>query len=123
MFQVNEDKSIYLTRGDIALFSISAEENGAAHKFQAGDVLRLKVYGKKDAENVALQKEFQITTETESAEIYLSSADTKIGEIISKPTDYWYEVELISGEDSQTILGYDEDGAKIFRLYPEGADE
>jgi hypothetical protein len=36
--------------------------------------------------------------------------------------DYWYEVELNPDEDCQTIVGYDEDGAKVLRLFPEGAD-
>lgn len=37
--------------------------------------------------------------------------------------DYWYEVELNPETEAQTIIGYDEDGPKIFRLYPEGDDE
>ena len=55
-------------------------------------------------------------------EIYLTEEDTKIGEVISKPKDYWYEVELNPDEEPQTIIGYDEDGAKIFKLFPEGDD-
>ena len=123
MFVVNEDNSIYATRGDIVFFSVSAEDNGVKHTFKAGDVLRIKIYGKKDAESVYLQKDFPVVENTSEVEIYLTEEDTKIGEVISKPKDYWYEVELNPDEAPQTIIGYnDEDGAVIFKLFPEGAD-
>lgn len=122
MFTLNDDLSIYATRGDIVFFDVSAEDEGAPYKFQAGDVLRIKIYGKKDAESVYLQKDFPVTETAEKVTISLTEEDTKIGEVISKPTDYWYEVELNPGENPQTIIGYDEDGPKVFKLFPEGAD-
>ena len=122
MFVLNDDLSIYATRGDIVFFSVAAQDNGVSHKFQAGDVVRIKVFGKKDAENVVLQKDFPVTEETESVEILLTKEDTKIGEVISKPKDYWYEVELNPHNHPQTVIGYDEDGAKVFKLFPEGDD-
>lgn len=122
MFTVNDDLSIYATRGDIVFFSVSAEDDGKPYKFQAGDVVRIKIYGKKDAENVVLQKDFPVTEVTEKVDIFLTEEDTKIGEVISKHKDYWYEVELNPGENPQTFIGYDEDGPKIFRLFPEGDD-
>lgn len=120
MFTINDDMSIYATRGDVVFFSVTADEEGANHVFQPGDVVRFTVYGRKDAENVVLQKDFPIFEATEVVPIYLGEIDTRFGDVISKPTDYWYEVELNPGNDPQTIIGYDEDGAKIFRLYPEG---
>ena len=124
MFVVNEDNSIYATRGDIVFFSVSAEdrETKTKYTFKAGDVLRIKVYGKKDAEKVVLQKDFPVLNNTSEVEIYLTEEDTKIGEVISKPVDYWYEVELNPDEAPQTIIGYNEDGAVLFKLFPEGAD-
>ena len=122
MFVVNDDLSIYATRGDIVLFDLTADDNGKNYVFQAGDVVRMKVYGKKNAEDVVLQKEFPVIDATESVAIFLSGDDTKIGNAISKPTDYWYEIELNPYTNPQTIIGYDEDGAKIFKLFPEGDD-
>ena len=122
MFVLNDDNSIYVTRGDIVFFSVTADDNGSPYQFKGGDVLRIKVYGKKDAENVVLQKDFPVTEVTEAVEIYLSEEDTKIGNVISKPTDYWYEIELNPYSEPQTIIGYDEDGAKVFKLFPEGDD-
>jgi hypothetical protein len=122
MFTVNDDLSIYATRGDIVFFSVEAEDNGRPYKFKAGDVVRIKIFGKKDAETVVLQKDFPVEAETENVEIYLTEQDTKIGDVISKPKDYWYEVELNPFTNPQTIIGYDEDGAKVFKLFPEGGD-
>lgn len=122
MFKINEDFSIYATRGDIVFFSVSAEDEGVPHIFKAGDVVRIKIYGKKNAAEIALQKDFPVLKDTESVEIYLTREDTKIGEVISKPKDYWYEVVVNDDTKPQTIIGYDEDGARVFKLFPEGKD-
>ena len=122
MFTINDDLSIYATRGDTVFFTVTADDDGAPYKFQAGDVLRIKIYEKKNAENVVLEKEIGVTGATEKVDILLTEKDTKFGEVISKPVDYWYEIELNPYTNPQTIVGYDEDGAKIFRLFPEGKD-
>lgn len=122
MFVVNEDMSIYCTRGDAGGFIVRATLAGEAHTFRAGDVVRLKVFGKKDCGNVVLQKSVTAAEDTEQVEMFLDGDDTKFGEVISKPVDYWYEVELNPDTKPQTIIGYDEEGAKIFRLFPEGKD-
>ena len=122
MFLINEDMSIYVTRGDAVFFTVSAEENGENHVFQIGDVLRFKVTDKKDCDYVALQKDFVVTEVTENMDIILTGEDTRLGDVISKPKDYWYEVELNPFTNPQTIIGYDDEGAKIFKLFPEGRD-
>lgn len=123
MFQINEDSSIYVTRGDIAVIPVSAKKDGKPYTFRAGEVLRLKVFVKKDADSVVLQKDFPVTANAQTVELFLDEKDTKFGEVISKPRDYWYEVELNPFDNPQTLIGYDEDGAKVFRLFPEGADK
>lgn len=123
MYKVNEDMSIYVTRGDIVILNVKAEFKGNPYTFQPGDLLRIKVFKKKKATEVVLAKDFPITAVTQTVQIFLDKEDTKIGNVISKPVDYWYEVELNPLSEPQTILGYDEDGAKIFKLFPEGADK
>lgn len=123
MFQLNKDDlSIYATRGDILFFTVSMHDTGEDCKFHPGDVVRIKVFEKKKAEAVVLQKDFPVVMETDSVEIFLSEEDTKMGGVISKPKDYWYEVELNPYNNPQTIIGYDEDGAKVLKLFPEGDD-
>lgn len=124
MFKINEDKSIYLTRGDIASILVSAKQlDGDDYIFKVGDIVRLKVFKKRDCGCVELQKDVEVLEETTKVTINLSKEDTKIGEVISKPTDYWYEVELNPDTVPQTIIGYDEDGEKVFRVFPEGSDK
>jgi archaellum component FlaC len=123
MFEIYDDMTIHITRGDSAYFQVTATKAGEEkHIFRAGDALRIKVFEKKACENVLMQKDFGIEEDTEAVAIYLDEKDTRIGEVISKPKDYWYEVELNPLTEPQTIIGYDDDGAKVFRLYPEGAD-
>ena len=123
MFKTNEDGSIYLTRGDAVCFSVGATDgDGKAYRFKVGDEVRIKVFEKKNCQKVQLSKKFTVAAESDRVDIFLSSEDTKIGEVISKPKDLWYEIELNPDTEPQTIIGYDEDGAKIFRIYPEGND-
>lgn len=122
MYIVNDDMSIYVTRGDIVYLHVSAkrEDTGELYKFQQGDTIRFSVYGKKDAGAVYLRKDFSVKEEADAVVVKLEEEDTKFGDVISKPTDFWYEVTLNPDTDPQTIIGYDEDGPKIFKLFPEG---
>ena len=123
MFVINDDQSIYLTRGDIASIEVSANNaNGSPYTFKAGEVVRIKVFEKKGCECVVLQKDAIVEEEAQAVTISLDKEDTKIGEVISKPKDYWYEIELNPDTAPQTIVGYDEEGAKLFKLFPEGRD-
>jgi hypothetical protein len=123
MFKINEDKSIYVTRGDAVAFSVKANKGSSIYTFPKGSIVRFKVVEKKACDSVVLQKDFEINAPTTIVSIYLSENDTRFGDVISKPTDYWYEVELNPHTDPQTILGYDDvDGPKIFKLFPEGKD-
>ena len=123
MFKINKDKSIYLTRGDIANITVSANtSDGELYTFQKGDVVRFKVFKRRDCGCVEIQKDTVVEVEATEVDIYLSKDDTKIGDVISKPTNYWYEVELNPDTAPQTIIGYDEEGEKLFVLYPEGSD-
>ena len=117
MFKINPTtKEISITRGDIGAIEFSIDN----YTFQVGDIVRFKVFKSKDCKCIELQKDIEIKEEIEKVEIPLTSEETKIGEIISKPKQYWYEIELNPNNNPQTIIGYDEEGEKIFTLYPEG---
>lgn len=123
MFVITEDKSIYLTRGDSVVIDVSArislEEN---YIFTKDDVVVFNVMQKGKCEEIVLKKEILVEQNTEMVTFELTKEDTKLGEIINKPKDYWYEVELNPETDPKTIIGYDEKGPKIFRIYPEGGE-
>lgn len=124
MFAVNNDGSIYITRGDIGSLKVGMKTlEGTDYVFKSGDIVRLNVHERKHPERVVLLKDVHVDSETTIVTITLSRDDTKIGSIIGKPIDYWYEVELNPDTVPQTFIGYDNYGPKIFRLFPEGADE
>jgi hypothetical protein len=125
MFVIDSDLTIHITRGDSGLIAVTAGIGETDYEFKIGDVVRFKVMAKKNCADVMLQKDIEVTEPTSAVEVALESEDTKFGGYISKPTDYWYEVELNPDTKPQTIIGYDENGAKVFKLYPEGgvADE
>lgn len=125
MYQINEDLSIYVTRGDAVLLNVKAnDKEGKPYTFKPGDNVRFKVYKKKKVTEVLLDKLFTIETATQEVQVYLSGNETKFDEPINKPTTYWYEVVLNEDTEPQTIIGYDqEEGAKLFILLPEGATE
>jgi hypothetical protein len=125
MFEIDADKTIHLTRGDIATIEVSTKDKatGEAHVFKAGDVVRLRVNEKKDYGRIMLMKDVAVTGDTTVVAISLNKEDTKIGELISKPRDFYYEIEVNPETAPQTIIGHDREGAKVLRLYPEGSDE
>ena len=122
MFAVNEDKSIYVTRGDAVAFFVMADDDNGQHKFHVDDIIRVTVYGKKSCEKVVPKKDFVVEEETDCVLLCLTGSETRIGKVISKPVDYWYDVRLNPDTNPQTIVGYDADGAKVFRLFPKGND-
>jgi hypothetical protein len=93
------------------------------YEFQYKDVIRFKVIEAKNMSNIILSKDFVVNEISKRVPVELTSEETKIGEIIDKPIDYWYEVELNPDTKPTTVICYDQKGKKIFRLYPEGDDK
>lgn len=127
-------KEIHLTRGNIACLHFPAktrdisletgEEIITPYIYQPNDVVRLKVMKKGDVKTIYLKKDIYINEPTAVATFDLSGEETKFGDLINKPTIYWYEVELNPDTCPQTIIGYDKiTGPKLFVLYPEGGDK
>lgn len=123
MFKTDSENNIHATRGDMGTLTITASNGDADYTFPVGTVIRLKVFEKKNCASVVMTKDVTVTEATATVQMTLGEDDTRIGNVISKPVDYWYEVEMNPETASQTIIGYDEDGAKLFRLYPEGGGD
>ncbi|MGN1327203.1 MAG: hypothetical protein ACI4VQ_03920 [Clostridia bacterium] len=126
-----EGKNIQITRGDILQLTISAdnEVDGNLYEFQIGDVIRFKIMQVNKVENVLLEKDFPINEISTEKQIEITADEMKIGELINKSKDYWYEIELNPDtEKTQTIVGYEiNDKGKpdpaILTLLPEGGDK
>ena len=112
--------TIKLNRGDVLNFTLTlSSSSGEPYVFQDGDKVEFSVYNKnKMSDNAVLLKEFVVSGSQQSVEINCTKEDTKLGDLINKPVEYWYEVEL---NNEYTVIGYDDDGAKILMLFPEGS--
>lgn len=124
MFKI-KNNIIYCTRGDkgnVPLTLPTNEDKTELYVFKVGDKVRIGVYEEDKLDGCAvILKEVEVTEPTDTVIIPLTSNETKIGELVNEPVDYWYEVIL---NDEETIIGYDEEtGAKIFKLLPEGSDK
>lgn len=118
----NKTKTISINRGDDNIgfdFSIPIDEE-TSYTFQIGDVIKFGVYNEKELDKPAvLLKTITNDEEKETITITLTKEDTSIGDIENKAITYWYEIQL----NDDTIIGFDEKGAKEFIVYPEGSDE
>lgn len=124
MFEIDGDKTIHITRGDVAVIEINPKNlKGESYALNIDDIVRLKVVEKNDYSNVVMVKDTVVESHDETIDIKLEKNDTKIGSIINKPVTYWYEIEVNPDTEPQTIVGHDKDGAKAFILYPEGGDK
>lgn len=114
------DKEIHINRGDRLLFDFSINNSDDKYIFKVGDKIKFSIYRKKEMDKPPVfQKIFTPIVGSTSVEINVSGEDMKIGEMANKATEYWYEIEL---NNDETIIGYDDEGAKKLILYPEGAD-
>lgn len=123
-FYIDESMNIHASRGDhIAFyFTMKNKDTGLSVPFEPGSSVLLNVFEKKNCEKIMLSKEFVPNASAHSLKIELSSYDMKFGKVISKPKDYWYEIQVGPIGKAKTLLGYFEDGPKVFRLYPEGKE-
>ena len=115
-----EGKQINITRGDTGTIKLKVKTTSGYYSFNQNDVIEFKVYNKKEyQQEPVLYKKVVVEETTNEVEINLTSDDTRIGEIINKEKEYWYEIQL---NGNITLIGYDESGASIFLLLPEGSE-
>ena len=113
------DTTIYINRGNRLLFTFKIENGEDYYIFQENDKVGFSIYEKKGLNQEPLvSKEFEPTEGTTEVDIDISDTEMKIGDMLNKEKEYWYEITL----NKETVLGYDEDGAKKLILYPEGKD-
>lgn len=117
-------KQIQMNRGDSTTFKVSAKDtSGNIYTFKVGEKVKFAITEKKDEDNVVFSKTIDVDEEGYYVYIPISSEESKIGEIINKPTTYWYEISVLTlNNEIQTIIGYDDEGAKEFILNPEAGD-
>ncbi len=113
MIKIDSSKTIHISRGDAAVLAVTA--NNGEYEFQPDDVIKFRIYEKKTYNEPLVEVETKVTQNTKVVNINLTKENTAIGEDINKPVTYWYEISL---NETTTIIGYDEDGAKELIIYP-----
>lgn len=118
MLKVDNEQTIHINRGDRLVLEYSIDNDGSDYIFQKDDYIIFSIYEKKglDKPPIIHEKITPIVGNT-TVDIDISSDKMKIGEIVNKEKEYWYEIQL---NNENTTNGFDEDGAKKIILYPEG---
>lgn len=125
MLDIINERDIVINRGNVLPLTVTAlNKDKSEYEFKIGDVIRFKIMKAKDVNNIMFQKDFEVSEQSFETEIIITANEMKIGEVSSKPIDYWYEIELNPDtDDTQTIIGYEkEKGPAILTLLPEGGD-
>lgn len=138
MIKIDEDQTtIHLTRGDIttgeynklsfhAVYYNFETEEEEEYEFKPDDKISFVVYEKKGyTKNEILRKDYVLrevgyTEPTKYPGLILKELDTKQFPLTNKPVTYWYVLTL---NNTATIIGHDEDGAKKIIVYPEADEE
>lgn len=132
-----EDKTIHLTKGDIT----TGEFNGLAfclpifnaetgeeeyYEFKLTDKISFVVFEKKGYTKEEIFRidytlaDLGYTEPTTTPEIPLTEELTSKFPQRNKKYTYWYDIAL---NDTLTVLGFDDEGAKKLIVYPEGGGE
>lgn len=119
MLRIENENEIHINRGDAGVIDFIIPLEGCKrYTFNVGDTITFGVYERNGFNKCPLLfKTIEIEKATDICHIELTKEDTTIGDLINREVEYWYEIQY---NDNETVLGYDEDGAKIFMLYPEG---
>lgn len=124
MFKLDkDDKTTFLiTRGDKGSFSVKKRISDNVYEpFYKGDVVTFSVKSNFASSDVLLRKKVIVPENTDMVTFNLTKEDTSIGDLISDPITYQYDIAI---NDDITILGYDDKtGPKSLILYPEGSND
>ena len=126
MFIIDEDNTtIKMTRGQSGFITFSAlTPEGDLYTFKRDDIIRLNITKEGRENMIVMSIDTRIEDDTNEASIFIASSNSTIGPVINKPVNYWYDIELNPDTSlAQMLLGYDDNGPKIFRLYPESVKE
>lgn len=121
MFKINNG-TIHCSRGDAGTITLRIpNKSGGYYTFATGDVIKFQVYNKNGYDAIPLvTKIITVSSPSDSVAIPLNEDDTTFGEIPNRATTYWYDITL---NDDQTVVCYNEDGAREFIQYPAKGDE
>lgn len=132
-----EGTTIHYTRGDATqekynrlafeypIFNLATRQE-EKYMFQLDDKITFVVMNKKGyTQEEILRKEYTLRdigyeNPTEVVDLPLTEEDMKVFPLSNKRQTYWYDLVL---NDTTTMLGFDNEGAKQIIIYPESGEE
>lgn len=123
MFRLDtvDKTTIKCTRGDRGSINIKKQDDkGNFENFIKGDKVIFSIKNNFSDSEPVFRKIVEVEEDSEFVTFELTKEDTTLEDLISSPKEYQYDVSI---NDDLTIIGYDDDGPKIFRLYPEGSSD
>lgn len=123
MFKIDKDgTTLLVTRGDKGSIKVKKKiSDGVYEPFYKDDVVSFSLKNNFGDSEPVLRKKVTVQEKTDTVTFEFSKDDTTIGDLISSPVRYQYDIAI---NDDLTILGYDDQtGAKYFKLFPEGSND
>ena len=123
MFKIDKDgTTLLVTRGDKGSIKVKKRiSEGVYEPFYKDDVVSFSLKNNFGDSEPVLRKKVTVPEKTDTVTFEFSKDDTTIGDLISSPVRYQYDIAV---NDDLTILGYDDQtGPKYFKLFPEGSND
>lgn len=123
MFKIDKDgKTLLVTRGDKGSVKVKKKiSEGVFEPFYENDVVSFNLKNNFGDNEPVLRKKVIVQENTNVVTFNFSKDDTTIGDLISSPVLYQYDIAV---NEDMTILGYDDEtGPKYFKLFPEGSND
>lgn len=117
-----EGTTIKAYRGASGYIRVSkTDDDGNIEQFAANDVITLTVKNNFGESTPILRKQLTVESACDYVDITISATETKsMSELISEPVEFEYDIN-VNGAENTTIIGHDDSGAKIWKLYPSGS--
>lgn len=121
MITIDNDKNIGITRGDIGSFTLKVKQSdNTYYQFKTSDKVYFTVKKSYSDSDYIIRKIITFPSVTDTCEISLVASDTNFGRLIGGSRKYVYDISI---NEVETVVGYDQDGAKYFIIYPEASND
>ena len=121
MITIDNNKNIGITRGDNASFNLKVKQaDNTYYQFKTSDRVYFTVKKNYADSNFIIRKIITFGNTTDTCTINLVPTDTNFGSLIGGERKYVYDISI---NETETVVGYDQDGAKYFIIYPEASND
>ena len=121
MITIDNNKNIGITRGDNASFNLKVKQaDNTYYQFKTSDRVYFTVKKNYADSTPIIRKTITFSEETDTCTISLVASDTNFGSLIGGERKYVYDISI---NEIETVVGYDQDGAKYFIIYPEVSND